>query len=300
MNVARYLVQGVDVWLNNPRRPLEASGTSGMKVCRQRRPEPHRSSTAGGSKATTGDNGWAIGAGEEYTDLTYQDDVESRAIYDLLEQEIVPLFYTRGTDGLPRGWLRLMKRSMTHALPGLQHQPHGAGVHRDAATARRRSAIAMLTADEPAAGQGAGRSGGGGCAQDWPQVRSRAVEANGGRPAARRRPARGEGPRQPGQPVARRRRGAALPRRRRLARRDPAAADGADEPQRRPRRQHLALHGPHPLPRRAASTATPSACCPSTRTWPTPSSRGWCAGGSRIRERNSRSPKSHDFGYGMC
>ncbi|HEY2909870.1 MAG TPA: alpha-glucan family phosphorylase, partial [Gemmataceae bacterium] len=88
MNVARYLVQGVDVWLNNPRRPLEASGTSGMKIC-----------CNGGLNLSildgwwvegyAQDNGWAIGAGEEYTDLTYQDDVESRAIFDLLEQEIV-------------------------------------------------------------------------------------------------------------------------------------------------------------------------------------------------------------------
>ena len=112
INVARYLVQGVDVWLNNPRRPLEASGTSGMKVC-----------VNGGINMSildgwwvegyTGDNGWAIGAGEEYTDLAYQDDIESRAIYDLLEQEIVPLFYNRSTDGLPRGWIAQMKRSMS-------------------------------------------------------------------------------------------------------------------------------------------------------------------------------------------
>lgn len=116
MNVCRYLTQGVDVWLNNPRRPLEASGTSGMKAC-----------VNGGLNLSildgwwcegyTGDNGWAIGAGEEYTELTYQDDVESRAIYDLLEKEIVPLFYTRSTDGLPRGWLLAMKRSMATCCP---------------------------------------------------------------------------------------------------------------------------------------------------------------------------------------
>jgi starch phosphorylase len=116
MNVCRYLVQGVDVWLNNPRRPLEASGTSGMKVA-----------CNGGLNLSildgwwvegyAGDNGWAIGAGEEYTDLTYQDDVESRAIYDLLEQEIVPHFYKRSSDGLPRGWLRLMKRSIATLAP---------------------------------------------------------------------------------------------------------------------------------------------------------------------------------------
>jgi starch phosphorylase len=102
--------------LNNPRRPLEASGTSGMKVC-----------CNGGLNLSILDgwwvegyaqnNGWAIGAGEEYTDLAYQDDVESRAIYDLLEQEIVPLFYTRSSDGLPRGWLRVMKQAMATVCP---------------------------------------------------------------------------------------------------------------------------------------------------------------------------------------
>jgi starch phosphorylase len=116
INVARYLVQGVDVWLNNPRRPLEASGTSGMKVC-----------VNGGNNVSIldgwwvegyqQDNGWAIGAGEEYNDLNYQDDVESRATFDLLEQEIVPLFYNRGSDGLPRGWLRMMKRSINTNCP---------------------------------------------------------------------------------------------------------------------------------------------------------------------------------------
>jgi starch phosphorylase len=118
INVARYMTQGVDVWLNNPRRPLEASGTSGMKVC-----------CNGGLNLSVLDgwwvegysqttpNGWAIGAGEEYTDLTYQDDVESRAIYDLLEQEIIPAFYTRSSDGLPRQWLRMMKASISTCCP---------------------------------------------------------------------------------------------------------------------------------------------------------------------------------------
>ncbi len=116
MNVARYLVQGVDIWLNNPRRPLEASGTSGMKVpCN------------GGLNLSIldgwwcegydGDNGWAIGAGEEYTDLTYQDEIESRALLDLLEQDIVPMFYRRGSDGLPREWIRRMKRSISTLIP---------------------------------------------------------------------------------------------------------------------------------------------------------------------------------------
>ena len=118
MNVARYLVQGVDVWLNNPRRPLEASGTSGMKV-----------NCNGGINLSVldgwwdegykSDNGWAIGHGEEYTkeQEVYEDDVESRQIYDLLEQEIVPAFYTRGNDGLPRTWLKRMKRSIATNVP---------------------------------------------------------------------------------------------------------------------------------------------------------------------------------------
>jgi starch phosphorylase len=112
MNVARHLIQGVDVWLNNPRRPLEASGTSGMKVC-----------VNGGinlsildgwwDEGYLGDNGWRIGSGEENLDPNYQDEIESRALYDLLEREIVPEFYTRGPDGLPRAWLRRMKRSIS-------------------------------------------------------------------------------------------------------------------------------------------------------------------------------------------
>jgi starch phosphorylase len=116
MNVARHLVQGVDVWLNNPRRPLEASGTSGMKV-----------SVNGGLNFSVldgwwvegfkHDNGWAIGAGEEYADLAYQDQVEGRAIYDVLEQEIIPTFFNRGDDGVPREWVRRMKRNIRSIVP---------------------------------------------------------------------------------------------------------------------------------------------------------------------------------------
>ncbi len=113
MTVARYLLQGVDVWLNTPRRPHEASGTSGMKA------------TANGAlnlsvldgwwdEAYTPETGWAIGRGEEYDSdqLDYQDEVEANALYDLLEKEIVPAFYERGRDGLPRGWIARMKAAM--------------------------------------------------------------------------------------------------------------------------------------------------------------------------------------------
>jgi len=116
ISVARHLVQGVDVWLNTPLRPQEASGTSGMKVAFN-----------GGLNLSVldgwwcegyrGSNGWAIGHGEVYEDLAYQNEVESRAIYDLLEKEIVPLFYNRGPDGVPRGWLAYMKNSMQTLCP---------------------------------------------------------------------------------------------------------------------------------------------------------------------------------------
>jgi starch phosphorylase len=115
MTVARYLVQGVDVWLNTPKRPHEASGTSGMKA------------TANGAlnlsildgwwnEGYTLDTGWAIGHGEEYDEdqSEYQDRVEANAIYDLLEEEVVPLFYERGRDGLPRGWIAKMKAAMSN------------------------------------------------------------------------------------------------------------------------------------------------------------------------------------------
>ena len=116
MNVARYMVEGCDIWLNNPRRPLEASGTSGMKVIAN-----------GGLNFSVLDGwwdegyshelGWKIGNGEEYDDLDYQDELESRMIYDTLEKEIVPTFYDRGDDRLPRSWIQMMKASMKQLGP---------------------------------------------------------------------------------------------------------------------------------------------------------------------------------------
>ncbi|MBT1074801.1 glycosyltransferase family 1 protein [Geobacter grbiciae] len=116
MAVARHLVQGVDVWLNTPRRPLEASGTSGMKVAFN---GGLNMSILDGwwPEGYQGNNGWAIGKGEVYDDLDYQNEVEGRAIYDLLEKEVVPLFYDRGPDGIPRGWLAFMKASLQTLCP---------------------------------------------------------------------------------------------------------------------------------------------------------------------------------------
>ncbi|MDR3335445.1 MAG: alpha-glucan family phosphorylase [Treponema sp.] len=111
MTVARYLTSGADVWLNTPRRPLEASGTSGMKAAMN---GVLNCSILDGwwDEAYTPDVGWAIGHGEQYEDTQMQDDVESRALYDLLERDIIPLFYQRGRDGLPREWIKRMKASM--------------------------------------------------------------------------------------------------------------------------------------------------------------------------------------------
>ncbi len=116
IEVARYLTQGVDVWLNTPRRPMEASGTSGMKV------------PANGGincsildgwwcEAYNGENGWAIGAGEDYDDPDYQDEVESRLLYELLENTVVPLFYERSKHGIPLGWVEIMKKSIQTVCP---------------------------------------------------------------------------------------------------------------------------------------------------------------------------------------
>jgi starch phosphorylase len=108
MNIARYLVQGVDVWLNTPLRPHEGSGTSGMKAAAN---GVLNCSILDGwwAEAYSPEVGWVIGSGEDYDDRNLQDHVESNALYNLLEQEIVPLFYKRTSDGLPRGWIDKMK-----------------------------------------------------------------------------------------------------------------------------------------------------------------------------------------------
>jgi len=116
INVARYLVQGVDIWLNTPLRPMEASGTSGMKAAANGALNvsvPDGWWEEGYSPAV----GWAIGSGEAYDDLEYQNTVESQALYDLLEKEILPLFYDRGHDGLPRGWIAKMKAAIGTLAP---------------------------------------------------------------------------------------------------------------------------------------------------------------------------------------
>ncbi|MDH5541534.1 MAG: alpha-glucan family phosphorylase [Nitrospinota bacterium] len=116
IDIARYMVQGCDIWLNNPRRPLEASGTSGMKAAAN---GVLNLSVLDGwwDEIYSHENGWAIGAGEEYKDEAIQDSIEGRNLYEILEKDIIPLFYTRGTDGLPRGWIGKMKSAMMNLIP---------------------------------------------------------------------------------------------------------------------------------------------------------------------------------------
>jgi starch phosphorylase len=111
MHIGRLLTAGCDVWLNNPIRPMEASGTSGMK------PPLH-----GGLNCSILDgwwpeafnrrNGWAIGDGRELKPQAQQDRYDAEAIYELLENEIVPLFYDRDDHDIPRGWVRMMANSL--------------------------------------------------------------------------------------------------------------------------------------------------------------------------------------------
>ncbi len=116
MSVARYMVQGVDVWLNTPRRPLEASGTSGMKGAAN---GILNLSVMDGwwAEGFTSDVGWSIGHGEQYEDPEYQDEVEANALYEILEREVVPLYYQRDEAGLPAGWTGKMKASMKTLAP---------------------------------------------------------------------------------------------------------------------------------------------------------------------------------------
>src|SRR5207302_9550477 len=109
--VARVLLQGCDVWLNNPRRPLEACGTSGMKAALN---GALNCSILDGwwDEMYEGDNGWAIASAETYDDVDRRDRVEAESLFNLLERQIVPLFYDRFEGPVPRRWVRRVKRSL--------------------------------------------------------------------------------------------------------------------------------------------------------------------------------------------
>ncbi|MBK1990179.1 alpha-glucan family phosphorylase [Sphaerospermopsis aphanizomenoides BCCUSP55] len=117
IHIARLMVAGCDIWLNTPRRPREASGTSGMKAAMNGLPNL---SVLDGwwDEADYVRTGWAIGHGENYEDPNYQDEIEANALYELLEKEVVPLFYDhRDEDGLPRPWVAKMKDAIRLNCP---------------------------------------------------------------------------------------------------------------------------------------------------------------------------------------
>ena len=127
--LTEHLVQGVDVWINTPRRPWEASGTSGMKVL-----------VNGGinlseldgwwAEAYTREVGWALGDGKEHGDDPAWDAAEADALYDLLEREVIPEFYARDKNGVPTAWLKRMRESMARLTPRFSANRTGARIHR--------------------------------------------------------------------------------------------------------------------------------------------------------------------------
>ncbi|MDD5127867.1 MAG: alpha-glucan family phosphorylase [Dehalococcoidales bacterium] len=116
VHVSHYLVHSSDVWLNTPRRLQEASGTSGMKAASN---GVINLSVLDGwwNEGFNGTNGWAIGKGPDSFRADEEDSTDAAALYDLLEKEIVPLYYQREPDGVPTEWVRLMKRSISSVLP---------------------------------------------------------------------------------------------------------------------------------------------------------------------------------------
>jgi glycogen phosphorylase len=112
INVCRHMIQGVDVWLNNPRRPLEASGTSGQKVVLN---GGLNCSVLDGwwAEAYDGTNGFAIGKGTAHVSDQISDERDAEALYDTLDNQVIPLFYERDVDGLPRGWIQRMMNSIS-------------------------------------------------------------------------------------------------------------------------------------------------------------------------------------------
>jgi glycogen phosphorylase len=116
IDMARYLVSGADLWLNNPIRPYEASGTSGQKAALNGLPN---CSILDGwwAEGYNGKNGWAIGEEREYDNAEERDEADSQSLYALLEEQITPTYYNRGSDGIPHGWIAIMKEAIRTCAP---------------------------------------------------------------------------------------------------------------------------------------------------------------------------------------
>jgi starch phosphorylase len=115
MHMGRYLTHGIDVWLNNPLRLQEASGTSGMKAAING--VPNLSVRDGWwDEGYNGNNGWAIGAGPEGSNAD-QNKNDAEALYRLLEENVIPLYYQKDRTGIPHGWTRMVKQSISSIMP---------------------------------------------------------------------------------------------------------------------------------------------------------------------------------------
>ena len=180
MALARLLVQGADVWLNNPLRPLEACGTSGMKVALN-----------GGLNLSVrdgwwdewydGGNGWEIPTADGVEDPARRDELEASALYELLAKSVAPLFYDAGADGVPHGWVEMVRHNL-RTLGPLVQADRMVGDYVTGCTRRPRARRVPWprTAAAPPAASRRGRRG---SRQAWPAVRIEHVEADGAEPS---------------------------------------------------------------------------------------------------------------------
>jgi starch phosphorylase len=180
MSVTRSLVQGADVWLNTPLRPNEASGTSGMKavanaVLNLSTLDGWWDEAWGNIDRAAAPFGWAIGRGETYDDPEVQDAVEAAALYELLEDDVVPCFYTRGADGEPAAWTDRMRASLgTLAHVFNTHRMVREYTERFYLPARRRSDALGARELEPARQLAVWRSR---VEEQWPRIRVEVIDS---------------------------------------------------------------------------------------------------------------------------
>src|SRR5262249_45781745 len=182
MELGRTMVQGCDVWLNNPLRPLEACGTSGMKAALN---GGRNVSVLDGwwDECFDGQNGWAIPSADSVADPDRRDAVEAAALYDLLGRSVAPLFYDRGADGLPRRWLEMT----THTLRTLGPQVQATRMVREYTSglyvpASRSTRALSDSHDRPFACAAELAAWKQRVTQAWPGVRFERVDSRGGEP----------------------------------------------------------------------------------------------------------------------